>query len=79
MFLQISIGLIIVYLFVVLGACSPIRCRVALAFVGLICIGLSFASARGLASILGFESTGIHNIMPFLLIGVGADDMFVLT
>ena len=31
-----------------------------------------------LAYALGFEKSGVHNIIPFLLIGIGVDDMFVI-
>jgi len=39
---------------------------------------LSYTSSFGLLSICGMKVTGIHNLLPFLLIGIGADDMFVV-
>ena len=77
--LQISIALIVIYCFLVLGNFSPVRCRSVLAFVGILCIGLAYASAYGLASIFGQKTSGIHNLLAFLMIGIGADDMFVIT
>ena len=32
----------------------------------------------GFSFYLGWQVTGVHNILPFLLIGIGVDDMFVI-
>lgn len=45
---------------------------------GLVCVGLSYASGFGVCFLLGGETAGVHNLMPFLLIGIGVDDMFVI-
>lgn len=39
---------------------------------------LSYSSSYGLLSLCGLKVSGIHNLLPFLLIGIGADDMFVV-
>lgn len=43
------------------------------------CVGLSFTSSSGLAYLVGGKSAGIHNLLPFMLIGIGVDDMFVIS
>lgn len=35
-------------------------------------------AGMGLSFYLGQRVTGVHNILPFLLIGIGVDDMFVI-
>ena len=45
---------------------------------GLICIFLSYFSGFGVMFNLGGQVAGVHNLMPFLLIGIGVDDMFVI-
>lgn len=62
-----------------MGSCSPIHFRSAAACITLLCVGLSYAGSSGLAYYVGGKSAGIHQILPFLLIGIGADDMFVIS
>ena len=77
-FIQISIVLIVSYSMLFLGSCSPIHCRLTLALVGIVCIFLSYLAGFGLCFINDLEVTNIHNLIPFLLLGIGVDDMFVL-
>lgn len=76
---QISVTLVAVYCILFMGSFSPIHFRSAAAGITLLCVGLSFAGSSGLAYYLGGKSAGIHQILPFLLIGIGADDMFVIS
>ena len=46
--------------------------------IGLVCVGISYASGFGLIFLLGGQTAGVHNLMPFLLLGIGVDDMFVI-
>ena len=62
-----------------MGGCSPIHFRSAAAGITLLCVGLSFGASNGLCFMLGGKVAGIHNLLPFLLIGVGVDDMFVIS
>ena len=70
--------LIFAYSMIFLGACSPVHCRMTLAFVGIMCIFLSYLAGFGICFINDMEVTNIHNLIPFLLLGIGVDDMFVL-
>ncbi|XP_039299028.1 NPC intracellular cholesterol transporter 1 homolog 1b [Nilaparvata lugens] len=45
---------------------------------GLACVGLAFFSACGLCSALDISYGPVHTSLPFLLMGIGVDDMFVL-
>jgi predicted RND superfamily exporter protein len=75
---QISVTLVAVYCIIFLGGCSPIHFRSAAAGIALLCVGLSFGSSSGLCYLVGGKSAGIHQLLPFLLIGIGVDDCFVI-
>ena len=45
---------------------------------GIICIFMSYFGGFGVMFALGGKVAGVHNLMPFLLIGIGVDDMFVI-
>lgn len=77
--IQISLGLVAVYCIFFMGSCSPIHFRSAAAGITLLCVGLSYAASTGLAQYFGVPTAGIHSILPFLLIGIGVDDMFVIS
>lgn len=76
--IQIAIVLVSLYTILVLGTFSAIHCRCVVSLMGLVCVGISYASGFGLTFFLGGETAGVHNLMPFLLIGIGVDDMFVV-
>ena len=67
-----------IYTFFFLGSCSPVHCRACPALLGLVCVILSYFSGFSAMFFLGGQVTGVHNLMPFLLIGIGVDDMFVV-
>ena len=74
----LAITLIFLYSNLVLGSCSPVHFRAASASVGVFCVGVSVISGYGLASLFGYKLSQAHNILPFLLLGLGVDDMFVI-
>lgn len=45
---------------------------------GLISVGMAFISSIGLCSYLGIPYGPVHTSLPFLLMGLGIDDMFVI-
>ena len=66
------------YSILFLGSCSPIHCRCFVGLCGLFCVILSYTSGFAICFYFGGEVAGVHNLMPFLLIGIGVDDMFVI-
>ena len=74
----LAIIFIVVYCFLLLGACSPIHCKVSLAVVGFVCIALSILAGADLAISRGYLESDVHQTMPVLMLGIGVDDMFVM-
>ncbi|XP_056018910.1 NPC intracellular cholesterol transporter 1-like isoform X2 [Ostrea edulis] len=70
--------LVIVYLFIVLGRLNCVEQRIGLSLAGIIVIGMSIGFSFGLSSAAGWEYGPLHSILPFLLLGIGVDDMFVV-
>lgn len=52
--------------------------RIWLALIGVLTAGLSLAAGIGLAASLTFQWSMLHLIGPFLVLGIGVDDMFIL-
>lgn len=76
--LMVGVVIIITYVAIVLGKFNEVEHKVYLALVGVFGIGLASLVAYGLASAVGMFYGPIHPILPFLLLGVGVDDMFVI-
>lgn len=45
---------------------------------GLLSVGMAFISAIGICSWLGVSYGPVHTSLPFLLMGLGVDDIFVI-
>ena len=73
-----SVLLISIYSILILGNCSPIHFRAASSGMGILCVILSTIAGYGLFAAFGLEATKIHNILPFMVLGIGVDDMFVI-
>ena len=76
--IQLSVCFVGFYAILFLGSCSPIHCRATVAIVGLLCVGIAYVCGFSVMLSYGWEIAGVHNLMPFLLIGIGVDDMFVI-
>ena len=74
----VAIILVAVYTYIMLGNFSPIHCRCLVTSAGLLCVLLAYTGGFGLMYFFGGRTTGVHQLMPFLLIGIGVDDMFVM-
>lgn len=44
----------------------------------LLSIGMAFVSAAGICSVMGVSYGPVHTSLPFLMMGLGVDDMFVM-
>ena len=71
-------SLILLYSFVVIGGLSPIHFRSVVASMGIVCVFLSIGSGYGIALALGWKVSNFHSIIPFMILGIGVDDMFVI-
>ena len=49
-----------------------------LACAGLVSVVFGMITSYGLCSYFGFVVSPLHNFIPFLLLGLGVDDMFVI-
>ena len=70
--------LVTMYSIVVLGGCSPIHMRSSLAIFGIICVIVATTSGYGLSFLCGLLVSEMHNVLPFMLLGIGVDNMFVI-
>lgn len=73
-------GIMIVYTYVLamLGGFDCVQQKPFLGGIGLLCVFLAVTSAYGVCSAMGLVFSPMHNIIPFLLMGIGIDDMFVI-
>ena len=67
------------YTVLVLGSISWTGLKLYLTLVGLFSVILGLVVGLGASSAMGFPVTPIHTILPFLCLGIGIDDMFVIT
>jgi Niemann-Pick C1 protein len=77
---QLFIGYLIVfvYIMVMLGKFSCIEQRAYLAIASISGIIMGIIVAYGFCSGIGLFYGPMHNVLPFLLLGIGIDDMFVI-
>ena len=52
--------------------------KVYLSMGGILGVMMGILVSYGLCSVLGFFYSAAHAVMPFLLLGIGIDDMFVI-
>ena len=69
---------LIIYLVLFLGSCSPIHCRLLVMISGILCIILSIIAGNFIGYLLGYLMNDSHYAMPFLILGIGVDDIFVI-
>ena len=76
----LSMGFIIVFVYVMatLGKLNFVEQRVYLSLLGILAIALGTAASYGVCQLLGIPSTKMNSILPFMLLGIGIDDMFVI-
>ncbi len=74
----IAYVVIMAYLAMVLGRRDPVDCMVGVSFCAIIGVGMAIAASWGLCGAFGARFTPVHNNIPFLLLGLGVDDAFIL-
>jgi Niemann-Pick C1 protein len=80
MLLQVAFLLILSFAALMLSKWDEgcVGSRVSVTFAGVVAIGMAIASSYGLCSFMGLFYSPLMNVLPFLLLGVGVDDMFVI-
>merc|ERR1711871_154599 len=58
--------------------CLPLESRILLSLSGILSVGLAIAGSMGVCSMMGFFYGPVHSVLPFLLLGIGVDDMFII-
>lgn len=71
-------SIVFIYVQLSLGKMNLVEQRPLLSGVGIACIALTVFATYGICSLFGFIFSPMHNIIPFLLLGIGIDDMFVI-
>lgn len=72
-------GLLVVsYTIVVIGGCSPVHFRLIVTLAGLFCIFISIRASEHFPLAMGYSKSDIHIMIPFMILGIGVDDMFVI-
>ena len=73
-----AIVLIVTYCILVLGSCSPVHFRFVTSLFGLFCVLLSTMAGYGISFYAGYLISRMHGFLPFMILGLGVDDMFVI-
>jgi predicted RND superfamily exporter protein len=76
--LIIGIFMMFIYIQIVVSKFDMVEFRVILGSSGLLCILMAFAVTCGICSLLGISYGPVHTALPFLMLGIGVDDMFVI-
>mmetsp|Transcript_9528 Transcript_9528/g.18486 ORF Transcript_9528/g.18486 Transcript_9528/m.18486 type:complete len:1147 (+) Transcript_9528:168-3608(+) len=76
--LNVGLFLIVLYAILVLGKFHPVLSRSSLAFSGVVSVGLAIGGTFGIGGWTGVPQTPVTSTLPFILLGIGVDDMFVL-
>lgn len=74
-------GILLMFFYVLYGLsrCNWLEIKMTLAGVGLFYVGLAYVSAVSWCSLMGISFGPVHSSLPFLLMGLGIDDMFVMS
>jgi len=76
-YLILGFSIVFLYVNVMLGKFNVVEQRGYLSLIGLASVGMSIGFSYGFCSLCGLSFGPLHNIIPFLLLGIGIDDMFV--
>ncbi|XP_045494460.1 protein patched homolog 3-like [Colias croceus] len=77
---KLALGIILMFVYVLISVSrfNWLEVRVTLGSVGLLNVGMAYVTAVSWCSILGIPFGPVHSSLPFLLMGLGVDDMFVM-
>lgn len=77
-FFTVGYLLVIIYLSLMLGSFSRLGHKFYLAMAGIAVIGMAVGISYGLGSGFQLKKTNVHDVLAFLLLGIGVDDVFVI-
>lgn len=77
---KLLIGIVLMFIYVVIAVsrCNWLEIRLTLGSVGLLNVGMAYITTIGWCSLMGIPFGPVHSSLPFLLMGLGVDDMFVM-
>jgi len=75
--LILGFSIVFIYVNFMLGKFNMVEQRGYLSLIGLASVGMSIGFSYGFCSLCGLCYGPMHNMIPFLLLGIGIDDMFV--
>ena len=67
-----------IYIVLTLGTCSPIFCRASVALAGAVSVIMPIFSGFGLLFFAGQSIGSLHGSLPFLIIVVGIEQVYVI-
>lgn len=74
-----GIVLLVIYVILFLGEFHTVQSRMVLGVIAILTLGLALAFTFGISSLLGMFYGPVHNVLALLLIGIGVDDIMVVT
>ncbi|XP_045610892.2 patched domain-containing protein 3 [Procambarus clarkii] len=77
-YLGVGFLVVFIYIQIMLGKFNMVEQRPLLSLMGLVCVGMSIFVSYGICSMFNVPFGPVNNVLPFLLLGLGIDDMFVI-
>ncbi|XP_046825496.1 patched domain-containing protein 3-like isoform X1 [Vespa crabro] len=77
---KLGIGILLMFFYVqfILSNFNWVEWRFCLTATGLLCVGGAFIISIGICSVIGIPYGPVHTSLPFMLLGLGVDDLFVM-
>ena len=61
-----------------ISSCSPIHLRIWVATAGILTIAIAYIASYSICGLAGWRTGGIHQLLAFVLICIGVDDIYVI-
>ena len=71
-------ALVLLYVMMMIGKFNSLEQRIYLSFLGIISIAFGAGMSLGFFQLIGQKFGPIHYLLPFLFLGIGIDDIFVI-
>lgn len=71
--------LVFIYVNVMLSKLNFVEQRIWLSVIGILSVAMGMVLSYGLCSMFGLFYSAAHTVIPFLLLGIGIDNIFVIT